>query len=188
MAPTVNPDINIPCRELAARPKSQPNPNDYQQLTNMASISFILRCDGLSILMLADSFPKEITKILTLGGYSKENKLKVDFVKIAHHGSRNNTDNNLLDIIDCDNFLISTNGGSGRSRHPQRETIANILCHPERNYDRTVNLFFNYPLDRIQRYDHAIFNETLDADLNYRIHEPVTNDSDSSEYRLSTSQ
>lgn len=187
MGPNVNSDINIPCNELAARAKVQPNPNDYQQLTNMASIAFILRCDGLNFLMLADSFPREITDCLIQRGYSQQNKLKVDFVKIAHHGSRNNTDNDLLDIIDCNNFLISTNGGTGRSRHPQRETIANILCHPERDYDRTVNLFFNYPLDLIQRYDHVIFNQALDADLNFKIHEPVTNDSDTPEYRISAS-
>ncbi len=116
---------------MSAREKVIPNPKDHKTLTNMASISFVLRCDGLSVLMLADSFPQEKVECLKSKGYSTENKLKIDFVKISHRGSQHNTSNELLDLIDCDNYIISTNGGLGQSRHPQRETIANILCHPE---------------------------------------------------------
>lgn len=184
---TANTDIDIHCNELANRSKIEPNPANYQALTNMASISFIIRCDGLSIMMLADSFPQEIVECLVNKGYSKENKLKVDFIKIAHHGSQHNTSNGLLDLIDCDNYLISTNGGSGQSRHPQRETLANILCHPERDYSRTVNLYFNYPLATIQRYGNKLFNEVLDKDLNYRIYEPDSDTSIKTGYRISLS-
>lgn len=182
-----NTDIDIHCKELAKRPKITPNPAKYQTLTNMASISFIIRCDGLSIMMLADSFPQEIVECLVNKGYSKENKLKVDYIKIAHHGSQHNTSNDLLDLVDCENYLISTNGGSGQSRHPQRETLANILCHPERDYSRTVNLYFNYPLSTIQRYGNQLFNEALDKDLNYRIYEPDTDASIKTGYRISFS-
>ena len=177
-------DINLPCRELAARAKVPPNPKDFKTLTNMASISFVLRCDGLSVLMLADSFSQEIVECLTQKGYSTENKLKIDFVKISHHGSQHNTSNELLDLIDCDNYIISTNGGLGQSRHPQRETIANILCHPERDYSRTINLYFNYPLSVIQRYGNELFNEKLDIDLNYKIYEPDSKDSIATGYRI----
>lgn len=96
---------------------------------------------------------------------------------ISHHGSQHNISNELLDIIECNNFLISTNGGLGRARHPQRETIANILCHPERDYSKAVNFFFNYSLNEIQRYGNQLFNEELDKDLNYIIHEPTSADS-----------
>ena len=67
----------------------------------------IVRCDGLSALMLGDAFPNEIEAYLRGKGYSEENKLAVDFVKVSHHGSRNNISNTLLDIIDCVNYLIS---------------------------------------------------------------------------------
>ena len=171
------PDINIPCHELAKRKKIVPNPHNYDNLTNMASISFIIRCDELSVLMLGDSFPQELLECLKNRGYSNENKLKVDYVKVSHHGSQNNISNELLDIIECNNFLISTNGGLGQARHPQRETIANILCHPKRDYSKTVNFFFNYSLNEIQRYGNQLFNEELDTDLNYIIHEPTSADS-----------
>lgn len=179
-----NKDVDIPCGELSLRKKTPPDPNNYSALTNMASISFILRCDGLSVLMLADSFPQEIVQCLTEKEYSKEHKLKVDYVKVAHHGSRHNTSNELLDIIDCDNFIISTNGGFGQSRHPQREAIANILCHPERDYTKTVNLFFNYPLTVIQRSGNKIFNDKLDQDLNYKVYGPTTDSTIATGYRI----
>ena len=73
------------------------------ELANAASIAFILRCDNLSILMLGDSYPQNVERYLREEkGYSEENPLVVDFVKVSHHGSRNNTSNSLLDIIQCD--------------------------------------------------------------------------------------
>lgn len=177
LSSSTNSDIDIPCTELAKREKLCPNPHNYDNLTNMASISFILRCDGLSVLMLGDSYPQELVECLLNRGYSKENKLVVDYVKISHHGSQHNTNNDLLDLIECNNFIISTNGGLGQSRHPQRETIANILCHPERNYTKSINFFFNYSLNQIQRYGNKLFNDQLDNDLNYNIYEPTSTDS-----------
>lgn len=179
-----NNDIDMTLDDLSKRSKTPPDSSDYQILANMASISFILRCDDLSIMMLADSFPQEIVECLTNKGYSKDNKLKVDFIKIAHHGSQHNTSNELLDIIECDNFLISTNGGTGQSRHPQRETLANILCHSERDFSRTINLYFNYPLSTVQRHGNILFNDTLDNDLNFRIYEPDSDASIKTGYRI----
>ena len=178
-------NINLTCECLAQRPKTPPNPNDYQILTNMASISFILRCDGLSVLMLGDSFPQETAECLIDKGYSVDNKLTVDYVKVAHHGSRNNISNDLLNLIDCNKYIISTNGGMGRSHHPQREAIANILCHPERKIDTSISLFFNYRLDTIERYGHKIFNHQIDKNLNYTIYEPDTENTINTGYFLS---
>lgn len=179
-----NSDKGIDCHELACRTKETPNPDKYDVLTNMASISVIPKCDGLSVLLLGDSFPQEIAATLISKGYSIENKLKVDYIKIAHHGSRNNTSNELLDLIDCDNYIFLTNGGLGKARHPQRETLANILCHAERDMSRTVHFYFNYPIATIQRYGNVLFNEELDKDLNYCIHEPNSKDISNPGYRL----
>lgn len=165
-------DYDIPMQELAKRAKKAPNPNDYNQLANMASVSLIVEADGLKVLMLGDSFPDEVVLALEHRGFSEDKPLRVDFVKVAHHGSPNNINNKLLDMIDCANFIIPTNGGTGRSKHPQRETLANILCHPHRNYDRTVHFFFNYPMDLISPKDNNLFNPELDKGLNFEIHAP----------------
>ena len=69
-------DLKVSLEELAQRPKSKPNENEYSVLVNMASIVFILRCDGLSVLMLGDCFPHQIVEALIARGYSKENSLR----------------------------------------------------------------------------------------------------------------
>lgn len=160
-------DIDITMQELAKRPKTTGNPNIYSELANMVSISMVIRCDSFSMLALGDSFPQEIYQSLIERGYSKEKKLKVDYVKMPHHGSAENISNNLLDIIDCSNYIISTNGGKGY-RHPHREALANVLCHPERDYSRTVYFYFNHSIDFIENNrNEKLFNEALDKGLNY---------------------
>lgn len=168
-------DLGIDLRTLSQRAKKVPNPEKYNELVNMASIAFILKCDGLSILMLGDSFPQNIEAYLQHKGYSKEHKLEVDFVKVSHHGSRNNISNSLLDIINCNNYIISTNGGQGKSNHPDREALANILCHSERNMSEPVHLHFNYRLRVIQQYGNILFNDGELEAFNCIIHEPNEN-------------
>lgn len=164
-------DINIDMHELAQRDKSLGNPDKPSELVNMVSLSMIIYCDAFSILSLGDCFPKEIYLSLIERGYNKENKLQVDFVKMSHHGSTENISNELLDIIDCDNFIITTDGSRGY-KHPHREALANVLCHPERNYERTINFYFNYPLKTIvNNREENIFNNELDKHLNFECHE-----------------
>ena len=165
-------DFNIDMRELANRPKTAGNPGDPSDLINMVSVGLIIICDSFSLLSLGDAFPQEIYLSLTERGYNKKNKLHVDFVKMPHHGSAENISNELLDIIDCDNFIITTDGSKGY-KHPHREALANVLCHPERDYNRTVHFYFNYPLEKIinnRRED--LFNTNLDRNLNFECHEP----------------
>jgi beta-lactamase superfamily II metal-dependent hydrolase len=143
-------DISVPLETLAQKKKVIPSLYKNNELANMASIAFIIESDGLKALMLGDSYPDAIEKELRQK-YSEKDPLKVDVVKVAHHGSRNNISNTLLDIIDCQDYIISTNGGIGNARHPDREALANILCHPRRNRDITLNLYFNYDIDEIQK-------------------------------------
>ena len=116
-----------------------------------------------------------IVQALLRREYSRENKLSVDFVKVAHHGSKNNTSNELLDMIDCQNYLIPTNGGGARSYHPDREALANIICHDGRDRSKTVNLYFNYKLADIEARKHfKLFHDDEPEKYNFVIHEPDT--------------
>ena len=99
---------------------------------NKSSIAFIVHIsdkdnkNGKSILFLGDAFPDHIAQNLSDMGYSKENRLNLDYVKISHHASKGNTSDNLLDIIDCSKFIISTNG-TNRDKFPHKEAFARIL-------------------------------------------------------------
>ena len=160
--------------ELAEYMPKEPDLNKDTELANASSIAFILKCDDLSILMLGDCYPQNVERYLRGKGYSEENPLVVDFVKISHHGSRNNTSNSLLDIIRCDKFIISTNGGKCRSNHPDRITIAHILCHPERNMDTKVHLYFNYKKELIEANGAAFLNDEEYKEWNFEIHDNIT--------------
>lgn len=170
------PDINVDMHELANRPKTPGNIENPSELINMVSVSMLICSDAFSLLALGDSFPQEIYASLVERGYNKMNKLHVDYMKMPHHGSAENISNELLDIIDCDNFIITTDGSKGY-KHPHREALANVLCHPERDYSRTVHFYFNYPLETIEKNrEGALFNAKLDNNLNFECHEPQETD------------
>lgn len=169
-------DLSISMQKLAARKKVPGNPKKPSELINMVSLSLIIRCDAFSLLALGDSYPKEIYESLIERGYNKDNKLHVDYVKMPHHGSAENISNELLDIIDCYNYIITTDGGKGY-KHPHREALANVLCHPERDYKRTINFYFNYPLETIEtNRGENLFNFELDVNLNFECYGPEKTD------------
>lgn len=103
---------------------------------NGSSIAFLLEADDKKMLFLGDANDQIVTKNLRLLGYSDKNKLKLDLVKISHHGSQYNTSSEFLSILDSPCYVISTNG----SKHglPNKRTIARILKETD------GNIFFNY--------------------------------------------
>lgn len=107
---------------------------------NASSITFILEHKGKKMLFLGDCPPSII--IRQLGDLFSDTELPVyfDLIKVSHHGSKFNTNTDLLNMIDSRNYLISTNG-SGHG-HPDIETLARIVTR-ESSYIR--NLYFSYP-------------------------------------------
>lgn len=118
-------------------------------LLNASSLAFVLCTQDMKILLLGDARAEIVIETLKNKGFCSNNKLKVDYVKISHHGSKNNTTNELLDMIDSDHYIISTNGGA-KSKHPDREVIAKILLHPERELNRKRFIYFNYSRAKIE--------------------------------------
>lgn len=166
-------EINISLEELAKREKVAPDIDQPNQLANAASIAFILECDGTRLLMLGDSYSQNIVHYLT-HTVTVQLPLSIDYVKVSHHGSRNNTSNELLDLIECQNYIISTNGGKGNTCHPDRETIANILCHPGRDRMKQIHLFFNYSKALVERCGAKFINNLEPQQYNFEIHDNIT--------------
>lgn len=168
----MNLDLDTPLEILASHTPKAPETRVAAQLANASSIAFILRCDGLSILMLGDCYPHNVEAYLRKKGYSEDKPLQVDYVKVAHHGSKHNTSNELLDIIRCNHFIISTNGE--KFKHPDRESVAHILCHPKRDRNETVHLYFNCSLDEIMRNGEPFVNPDELETWNFEMHENMT--------------
>ena len=111
---------------------------------NGSSISFVLETpDGARALLLGDAHAETVIDSLkTLYGDTGE-KIHFDVVKLAHHGSFNNTSPALLDLIDSDKWIVSTNGEV--FHHPEMATLAHIVTRGKDN-----KLYFNYEMDICQ--------------------------------------
>ena len=94
--------------------------------------------DGKNDLFLADSFPNVVVSSLKKLSRSEHNPLKCEFVKIAHHGSKANNNNELLRLIDSNKYVISTNGA--KHSHPDKQFLARLI-----NQKNGCEIYFNYP-------------------------------------------
>lgn len=140
---------NDSLEELSKRP-FKPNKTVDQDLVNASSISFIITCQDKNILLLGDSRSEIIEQELDILKYNENTPLLCDYVKISHHGSGNNTSEDLLKILKTTNYIISTNGGSSANKHPSREVIGKIVFNPYRKFSETLSIFVNYPISEIK--------------------------------------
>lgn len=94
---------------------------------NGSSISFILTLKDKKFIFLADGHPNPIVKQLNELGYSSQNPLSVEFIKVSHHGSKANNNKKLFSVLKTENYMISTNSeGHG---HPHKRTLARIIAN-----------------------------------------------------------
>lgn len=90
------------------------------------SVAFLLIYNQKNILLTSDSYPSIIEDSLKLLGYNTTNKLNLELMQLAHHGSKYNTSNSLLQMINCSKFVISADGYN-RHKLPNKETIARVI-------------------------------------------------------------
>ena len=110
-------------------------------VANRSSISFVLETpDGTRALLLGDAHAETVIASLKELYGADAAPYHFDVVKLAHHGSFNNTSPALLDLIRTDKWLVSTN--SATFHHPEMATLANIVTRSTGN-----QIYFNYELD-----------------------------------------
>jgi len=127
---------------------------------NRSSIAFVLNFGNVKGLFLADSHPDIIVNSLIKSGKNLENKLNLDFVKISHHGSRKNTSPELLELLQCSNFIISVNGTNG-DRLPDKEALFRLIELGTK--DNPINLFFTHDDQKLR----SIFSNEEIKNPNY---------------------
>lgn len=152
-APAKN--FDVPFESLAKYADSEKNRDE--DFVNASSIAFSIKTKDFHGLFLGDAHPSIVLESLC-EKYTGTEPIYFDYVKVSHHGSRYNISNPFLDKIECYNYIISTNGGKGRSRHPDRETVAKIVKHNNMK-QRKVQLHFNYPLEEVEKKTGRLFTE-----------------------------
>ena len=117
-------------------------------VANGSSIALLAEFDEHAILLTgdahADVLAKSITALQQARGRKNE-KLKLDALKLSHHGSAGGTTVELLALLDCQRYLVSSNGNI--FCHPDREAMARVILHG----GKRPTLCFNYrsPLNNL---------------------------------------
>ncbi len=105
---------------------------------NGSSIAFLAEFGEKSCMFLGDAHMKVICTSLKNLGYSKDNPLVVNAVKVSHHGSKNNITPKFLELVDAEHWLFSSNGD--KHDHPDQEAVEAVI----QGARRTPTLWFNY--------------------------------------------
>ncbi|MFE2856591.1 MBL fold metallo-hydrolase [Streptomyces lavendulae] len=135
--------------------------------TNRTSIGLLFSFEGTRIVLTGDADDRRLAASLRPRAEAEGGRLRIDALKVAHHGSAHNLSNELLGLLDCGRYLISTNGRI--HGHPDDIAVARILQHG----GETKDLVFNYR-ERAANWDLAALQEQF----GYRVVEPAAPDED----------
>ena len=110
-------------------------------IANGSSIALLFQYDDKRILLGADAHAGVLTDALrALTTRNGTEKVNLDLFKLAHHGSAGNVSPDLLSLVHCSRYVVSTNGD--HFHHPDPETIELLG-----NQDSPPTVYFNYQSD-----------------------------------------
>ena len=122
-------------------------------VANGSSIALLAEFDGRSVLLTGDAHAEVLVE--SIGALQRQRgrageKLRIDALKLSHHGSANATTIPLLEALNCRRYLVSSNGNI--FYHPDRESIARVILHG----GRQPTLCFNYRSPYNELWDSAV--------------------------------
>ena len=115
-----------------------------KSVPNLSSIVVLARVGDRSILLTGDARGDkiltglELVKLVKKGG-----KLRVNILKVPHHGSSNNLDQDFFDRVIADHYVFS---GDGEHGNPERESLEMLLAA---RGDENYQVHITYPIDEI---------------------------------------
>jgi len=113
-----------------------------KSVPNGSSIALLLEYEGRRVVLAADSHTDVVKKGLD---HHFQLGVEVNLLKVSHHGSKYNTDRELLERLACRRFLICTSGKG--HKHPDHLLIARLLADKG-----APELFFNYRVEHTARW------------------------------------
>jgi len=111
---------------------------DDGSVPNASSISLLIEYGGRAFLFTGDATSASLVE--GLDRLKKERglaRLKLDAVKVPHHGSKNNLSTDVMKRIACDKYLFSTNGN--KFDHPDDDAVARTIVG-----STNPTIYFNY--------------------------------------------
>jgi len=111
---------------------------------NLSSVVVLAQGDGKSMLLTGDARGDKILKGLELAGVLKKGgTMHVNVLKVPHHGSARNLEDDFFERITADHYVFSGNGEHG---NPERETLEMLFKARGRD---PFEIHLTYPVDEI---------------------------------------
>jgi hypothetical protein len=115
-----------------------------KSVPNLSSIVVLAEAGGKRMLLTGDARGDKILKGLEFVGLmEKGGTIHVDVLKVPHHGSSNNLDDDFFERITADHYVFS---GDGEHGNPERESLQ-MLLDARGDTDYTIHL--TYPIQDI---------------------------------------
>ncbi len=112
-----------------------------ESVANLSSIVVLVEADGKRILLTGDGRGDHTIQGLEKAGLLKKGKIKVDVLKMPHHGSIRNIDTSYFETVQADHYVISADG---KFDNPDLATLE-MLSRMRPDDDFTIHL--TYPTD-----------------------------------------
>jgi len=142
------------------------DPDDSE--ANGSSIAVLAEFDDQCCLLSADAFSNVLAQnVQRLCAERGLGVLAINAFKLPHHGGRHNLNVDLLDQLECRNFLVSTSGA--RYGHPDPEAISRVLANANRQpYALApIKLWFNYRRKTTEIWDNPEFEDEYNYSAEY---------------------
>lgn len=133
-----------------------------RSITNGSSIAFVMEVAGKKILFLGDAHLDIIIEQLKKMDRNENNRVNFDLVKVSHHGSAKNTSLELLKLINCSKFIISTDGK--KHGHPDLSTLAKIIHESD---GKPLEIYCNYQTDNSELIEKLIESRNYQCSFIY---------------------
>lgn len=115
-----------------------------KSVPNLSSLVLLAEAGGKKMLLTGDARGDKILQGLELAGLLKrKGKILIDLLKVPHHGSSNNLDDDFFERVVAKHYVFS---GDGEHGNPERETLE-MLFRARGKDDYKIHL--TYPIDEI---------------------------------------
>jgi beta-lactamase superfamily II metal-dependent hydrolase len=117
-----------------------------KSVPNLSSIVVLAEVGGKRMLLTGDARGDKVLEGLELAGLlgpGDDNKIEVDILKVPHHGSSNNLDQDFFKRLVAKHYVFSGNGEHG---NPERESLEMLL---DARGDEAYQIHLTYPVTEI---------------------------------------
>lgn len=130
-----------------------------KSVANLSSIVVLARSGKKTMLLTGDARGDKILEGLKAAKLLKAGKLKVDILKVPHHGSDRNMETNFFEVVTASHYVMS---GDGEHGNPERDTFQMLV---DARGDSGYKVHLTYPIAEIDAGRKADWNKARDKEI-----------------------